>query len=102
MTGSVGLGLAIARMLTDEMEGELTYERVDGETHFVLSLLRATEGLAPRPEFVQAARPLVASRPDRFGGVAASFAGNGEKERGNERGAEGSDALAAGDPWSGR
>ena len=102
LTGSVGLGLAIAKMLSDEMESELTYERVDGETRFVLSLLRATEALSREPEFVRDARAKADGGTSRFGGVAASFAGNGGQTTGTRRGAEGSDALAAGDPRSDR
>jgi signal transduction histidine kinase len=93
LTGSVGLGLAIANMLTEEMDGDLTYERVDGETRFVLSIMRATEALARQSEFIedqQAESPA----SQRFGGVAASFAGNGQKGKG--RGADGSNALATG------
>lgn len=99
LTGSVGLGLAIAKMLTDEMEGELSYERVDGETRFVLSVMRATEALARQPEIVQDAKPLRADR-GRLGGVAASFAGNARQ--GNGRGAEGSNTLAKGSTRSDR
>ncbi len=95
LTGSVGLGLAIAKMLTDEMDGDLTYERVDGETRFVLSIVRASEALAREPEFVQDTGVSGEGGTRRFGGVAASFAGNGRK--GNGRGAEGSDVLATGD-----
>ena len=102
LTGSVGLGLAIARMLSDEMDAELTYERVDGETRFVLSILRATEALAREPEFVRDERATTTAGSSRFGGVAASFAGNGSKEPGKRRGAEGSEALATGDPRSDR
>lgn len=103
LTGSVGLGLAIARMLTDEMEGELTYERVAGETRFVLSLLRATEALAREPEFVRDTRATTSTGASRFGGVAAVFAGNGGPEPGNGRGEEGSEAVpSAGDPWNRR
>jgi signal transduction histidine kinase len=100
LTGSVGLGLAIAKMLSDEMDGELTYERVDGQTRFVLSLLRATEALAREPEFVQDSQAATEAGSRRFGGVAASFAGNGRSRNG--RGAEGSEALAAGDPRGNR
>ena len=97
LTGSVGLGLAIAKMLAEEMDGDLTYERVGSETHFVLSIVRATEALAREPEFVQdAGRSESTAR--RFGGVVASFAGNGRK--GNGRGAEGSNVLATGDSRS--
>jgi signal transduction histidine kinase len=100
LMGSVGLGLAIAKMLSDEMDADLTYERVDGETRFLLSVLRATEALAREPEFVE--DPSVATaQASRFGGVVPSFAGNGGKKQKYGRGAEGSDALAAGDPWSG-
>ena len=98
LTGSVGLGLAIAKMLTDEMDGELSYERVDGETRFVLSVMRASEALAREPEFVQDTGTTTEGGARRFGGVVASFAGNGKK--GNGRGAEGSDVLATGDSRS--
>ena len=86
-------------MLTEEMDGDLSYERVDGETRFVMSIMRANEVLARQPEFVEDAR---ADHPgdQRFGGVAASFAGNGQK--GNGRGAEGSNTLATGSSRSDR
>jgi signal transduction histidine kinase len=100
LTGSVGLGLAIARMLAEEMEGELTYERVDDETRFVLSILRATSESAQQPEFVEDSGAGLAGVGARFGGVAASFAGNGDKQTGSGRGSEGSDVLAAGDSRS--
>jgi signal transduction histidine kinase len=38
LLGSVGLGLAIARVLAREMGGDIRYERVDGHTYFVLDL----------------------------------------------------------------
>ncbi len=38
LVGSVGLGLAIARVLAREMGGDVRYERVPGHTHFVLEL----------------------------------------------------------------
>ena len=101
LTGSVGLGLAIAKMLSDEMESELTYERADGETRFVLSLLRASEALAREPEFVLDSQATADSGSRRLGGVAASFAGNGGQKQGDGRGAEGSDTLAAGESRSG-
>ncbi|MDH3426418.1 MAG: HAMP domain-containing histidine kinase [Acidimicrobiia bacterium] len=34
LTGSVGLGLSIARLLTETMEGDIDYERRDGQTVF--------------------------------------------------------------------
>ena len=36
--GSVGIGLAVSRELADLMGGELTYERQNGRTQFVLRL----------------------------------------------------------------
>lgn len=36
--GSIGIGLAVSRRLARLMGGDLTYERVDGETRFVLRL----------------------------------------------------------------
>ncbi|MDH3260223.1 MAG: HAMP domain-containing histidine kinase [Acidimicrobiia bacterium] len=101
LTGSVGLGLAIAKMLSDEMECELNYQRVDGETRFVLSLLRATEALSREPGFVEDSQATANSGSRRLGGVAASFAGNGGQKQGDGRGAEGSDTLAAGESRSG-
>jgi signal transduction histidine kinase len=100
LTGSVGLGLAIAKMLSDEMEGELTYERVDDETRFVLSLLRATEALAREPEFVEDSRQVGISGLGRLGGIAASFAGISGNRKGKGRGEEGSNVLATGDSRS--
>lgn len=96
LTGSVGLGLSIAKMLSNEMDSELSYERVDGQTRFVLSLLRATEALAREPEFGQDSEASADPGTRRLGGVATSFAGNGWK--GNDGGTKGSEALVAGDP----
>jgi signal transduction histidine kinase len=95
LTGSVGLGLAIARMLAEEMAGELTYERVDGETRFVLSLLQASGDKAQQPEFVEDSSTGLAGVGSRFGGVAASFTGSGNHVTGSGGGAEGSDAGPA-------
>ncbi len=38
LSGSVGLGLAIARSLVESMAGSLTYHRADGETGFIVRL----------------------------------------------------------------
>ncbi|CAN5311068.1 hypothetical protein BH18ACT5_BH18ACT5_12540 [soil metagenome] len=48
LTGSVGLGLAIARTLAETMKGRLKYERIDGCTVFSLSLPIAAPP-EPRP-----------------------------------------------------
>lgn len=38
ITGSVGLGLSVARRLVDRLDGTLTYRRMPGRTSFVLSV----------------------------------------------------------------
>jgi signal transduction histidine kinase len=38
LVGSVGLGLAVAHSVVAGMGGELTYQRIDDETHFVIRL----------------------------------------------------------------
>lgn len=38
LIGSVGLGLAIARVLAREMGGDIRYERADGHTYFMVEL----------------------------------------------------------------
>lgn len=38
LSGSVGLGLAIARSLVESMSGSLTYHRSDGETGFIIKV----------------------------------------------------------------
>lgn len=48
LTGSVGLGLAIARTLAETMKGRLKYERIDGYTVFSLRLPIAAPP-EPRP-----------------------------------------------------
>lgn len=40
--GSVGLGLAVARLLAEAMDGSLDYEHITGRTSFVLALPLAT------------------------------------------------------------
>lgn len=53
LAGSVGLGLAIAKSLTDEMGGALAYRRRDDRTEFVALLPLSGAGprpTAPRPE----------------------------------------------------
>ncbi len=57
ITGSVGLGLSVARRLAGGMRGDVRYERLDGRNRFVLSLPAAVE--------VVMAQPLVASRSVR-------------------------------------
>lgn len=49
LTGSVGLGLSVAHLITAEMGGTITYDRSDGRTSFTVSLpgQPATERDAP-------------------------------------------------------
>ncbi len=49
LIGSVGLGLAIAKSVMELLEGDLIYERVDGETRFIVDLPLATDQ-TPYPE----------------------------------------------------
>jgi signal transduction histidine kinase len=49
--GSVGLGLSVARQLTQMMGGDLAYARVDDTTRFEMSV----------PRFVEASQPIAAS-----------------------------------------
>ncbi|HEU4895859.1 MAG TPA: HAMP domain-containing sensor histidine kinase, partial [Acidimicrobiia bacterium] len=52
LTGSIGLGLAVASRLTKLMGGELEYQRFGGKTYFVVSLQSAppVEATADEPE----------------------------------------------------
>lgn len=47
-TGTIGLGLAVVRILADGMNGEVRYERGDGWTFFTFTL--PTVAAAPAPE----------------------------------------------------
>jgi len=42
-----GLGLTVAQALVERMGGELTYRRIRGESHLVLTLPAATEPIEP-------------------------------------------------------
>ncbi len=55
LVGSVGLGLAIARALAEQMGGSLKYERVAGETRFLVDLPAAPPGAAADPPLTVAA-----------------------------------------------
>jgi len=50
LVGSVGLGLSIVRILAEGMSGNAAYERVDGETRFVISFPIADSAAADQPE----------------------------------------------------
>ncbi len=51
LVGSVGLGLSIVRILAEGMGGDVRYERVDGETRFVVQVpLAETASVAPPQE----------------------------------------------------
>lgn len=47
VTGSIGLGLAVARILARGMDGDVRYERIEGRTAFVVELPAPVE--APDP-----------------------------------------------------
>lgn len=47
VTGSIGLGLAVARVLARGMDGDVRYERVDGRTRFVVELPAHVEATDP-------------------------------------------------------
>jgi signal transduction histidine kinase len=47
MTASLGIGLPISRTIARIMNGDVTYERVDGETRFTFSLPLADPVTAP-------------------------------------------------------
>ena len=49
LVGSVGLGLSIVRILAEGMSGGAAYERVAGETRFVVTLPLAEAATADRP-----------------------------------------------------
>ena len=49
ITGSVGLGLSITRLLTEAMGGAITYERDEGETRFLVDLPIPPQDPAPAP-----------------------------------------------------
>ncbi len=50
LVGSVGLGLSIVRILAEGMGGSVAYERVDGETRFVVMVPLAGEASAVAPQ----------------------------------------------------
>ena len=52
LSGSVGLGLAVARQLARRLEGDLVYQRTDGWTQFLLHLPAEGE---PDPSTAEAA-----------------------------------------------
>ena len=54
VAGSLGLGLSIARSLAELMGGDLSYERSDGLTRFVLTVPLSTEPLKPTPIMIEA------------------------------------------------
>lgn len=50
LVGSVGLGLSIVRILAEGMGGNVAYERVDGETRFVVMVPLAGEASVVAPQ----------------------------------------------------
>lgn len=46
LMGSIGLGLAIVKSLVEKMNGTISYERIDGWTHFAISLPLWVDGRA--------------------------------------------------------
>ena len=66
--GSMGLGLSVAAELTARMGGEISYRRIRGETHFVLSLPVAEGQTEPATRVVRG--------PDERRGAAPIQAGS--------------------------
>lgn len=70
--GSIGLGLAVVRMLADAMGGEALYERLDGWTRFTV-LLPCNENAVRRSRL---AEPRIDSLPPQVAAAADSMPGS--------------------------
>jgi signal transduction histidine kinase len=73
LTGSVGLGLAIARNLTEAMDGSLRYDRIENHTVFSLTLpLAATPIIQHDLEWYSFAEPAAPELNGSFAAVSNS------------------------------
>ena len=89
ITGSVGLGLAITKVLTEGMDGTIEYERSDGMTRFVMTLpMPPLDGADPPEQATDATEAAEASTGEgpSDGGGPTSATGDGTEPSATEGG----------------